>query len=111
MKLLVVPGIGTIHGFWASSQARAIFSSRCCLLSFCDFAQQINQRLIRFSSFLGKARDDVAEIGTVELRIFVDLAREEALPQGLNGTNRISSSSRAGNSSTSGRLHHSEYSL
>src|SRR5260370_7887333 len=55
------------------------YLSRCCLLSFCDLAQKINQRLIRFSSFLGKARDDVAEIGAIELRIFVDLAREEAL--------------------------------
>src|SRR5437667_12024265 len=55
------------------------YLSRCCFLSFCDLAQQINQRLIGFSSLRGKARDDVAEIGTIELRIFVDLAREEAL--------------------------------
>src|SRR5208337_2131255 len=55
------------------------YLSRCCLLSFCDLAQQINQRLVRFSSFWGKARDNVAEIGTVELRVFVDLARKEAL--------------------------------
>src|SRR2546425_1518160 len=53
--------------------------SRCRLLPFCDFAKQINQRLIRFSSLWGKARDDVAEIGAIELRIFGDLASEEAL--------------------------------
>jgi hypothetical protein len=62
-----------------SKQPSKGYLSRCCLLSFCDLAQQINQRLIRFSSFLLKARDDVAEMGTIELRIFVDLAREEAL--------------------------------
>src|SRR2546422_6233517 len=33
------------------------------------------------------------------------------LPRGLNGTNPIPSSSRVGSSSSSGRLHHSEYSL
>src|SRR6266849_6906582 len=55
------------------------YLSRRCLLSFCDLAQQIHQRLICLSSFLGKARYNVAEIGAIELRIFVDLAREEAL--------------------------------
>src|SRR4029077_3604588 len=55
------------------------YLSRCCLLSLCDLAQQINQPLIRFSSFWSKARDDVAEIGAIEFRIFVDLAGEEAL--------------------------------
>src|SRR6266481_2056490 len=55
------------------------YLSRCRPLSFCDLGQQINQRLIRFSSLRAKARDNVAEIGTIELRIFVDLAREEAL--------------------------------
>src|SRR6266487_4416876 len=44
-------------------------------------AKQINQGLIRFSSLWRKARDDVAEVGTVERRVFVDLAREEALPK------------------------------
>src|SRR2546428_13481286 len=53
--------------------------SRCRLLPFCDFAKQINQRQIRFASLWGKARDDVAEIGAIELRIFGDLASEEAL--------------------------------
>jgi len=53
--------------------------SRCRLLPFCDVGKQINQGLIRFSSLWGKARDDVAEIGAIELRILGDLAREEAL--------------------------------
>src|SRR5713101_1091786 len=33
------------------------------------------------------------------------------LPRGLNGTNPMPSSSRVGSSSSSGRLHHSEYAL
>src|SRR6266446_7642407 len=55
--------------------------SRGRLLSFCEFAKQINQGLICFPSLWAKTRDDVAEIGAVELGILVDLAREEALSQ------------------------------
>ena len=55
--------------------------SRCRLLPFCDLAKQIDQGLIRFPSLRRKARDDVAEVGTVERRVFVDLSREEALAQ------------------------------
>src|SRR5260370_18739553 len=36
------------------------------------------ERLIRFAVLRGKARDDVAEIGFGELRIFADLSGEEA---------------------------------
>ena len=52
--------------------------SRCRFLPFRDRCQQIDQRLIRFPSLRRKARDDVAEIGAVERRVLVDLAREEA---------------------------------
>ena len=54
---------------------------RCRLLPLCDRAKQINQRLIRFPSLRRKARDDVAKVGTVERRVLVDLAREEAPAQ------------------------------
>ncbi len=53
--------------------------SRCRLLSFCNLAKQINQGLIRFPSLWGKARDDVAKVGALELCILVDLSSEEAL--------------------------------
>src|SRR5437867_248031 len=52
---------------------------RCRLLPFSDSVKQINQRLIRFPSLQGEARDEVAEIGAIELRILGDLAGEEAL--------------------------------
>ncbi len=57
------------------------YLSRCRLLPFCDLAKQINQGLIRLPSLRRKARENVAEVGTVERRVFVDLSREEALPQ------------------------------
>jgi hypothetical protein len=52
---LVVPGIGTIHGFWASSQARATCA--------------------------GVASFGVAEVAALELGVLVDGAGEEALAE------------------------------
>ena len=46
--------------------------SRCHLPLFREFAEQINQRLVR-------AWDGVAEIRVIELRIFVDLACQKTL--------------------------------
>ena len=55
--------------------------SRGRILPLGDRTQQIDQCLIHFPSFRRKARDGVAEIGTIERRVFVDLAREEAFAQ------------------------------
>src|SRR5947207_9455613 len=46
-----------------------------------ELANQINQRLVRFPVLRRKARNNVAEVGLVELRIFADLAGEKALSQ------------------------------
>src|SRR6516165_2663599 len=48
------------------------------LLSLRDAAKQINHRLVRFSSLRREARDDVPEVILVKLRVFVDLAGQEA---------------------------------
>src|ERR1700730_14761474 len=55
--------------------------SRCRLLAFPDAGEQINEGLIRLESLRREARQGAAEVGTVELRTFVDLACEEALAQ------------------------------
>src|SRR5207237_4357852 len=55
--------------------------SRSRLLTLCDAAEQINQGLIRLESFRREAREGATEVGTVEGRVFVNLAREEALAQ------------------------------
>ena len=44
-------------------------------------AEQIDQGLIRLEGLRREARQRAAEVGAVELRVFVDLAREEALAQ------------------------------
>src|SRR5208283_498854 len=51
--------------------------SKCRLLPFCDRAQKIDQGLVSFQSLRRKARHDVAEVGLIELRLLVDLSREE----------------------------------
>jgi len=51
---------------------------RCCLFPYCDFAEQIDQGLIRFASLLGKPRERAPQVGTVERSVFTDLSREEA---------------------------------
>src|ERR1035441_5381701 len=63
-------------------QPRECGLSRRRLLPFPDAGEQINQDLIRLESLRREARQRAAEVGTVELRIFADLAREEALAQG-----------------------------
>jgi hypothetical protein len=52
--------------------------SRRRLFLLLEFAQQINQRLVRFTVLWAKPWDGVAEIRGLELRIFVDLASKEA---------------------------------
>ena len=72
---LVVPGIGTIHGFCASSHASAI----CAGVAFfgSDSCQQIDQRLIRLASLWCKAWECAAEIGAVECCVRGDRAGEK----------------------------------
>src|SRR5207249_1250446 len=74
-----------------------------------EFAKQIHQSLICLPSLWRKTGDDVAEVGLIELRIFVDLPGRKPFPRGLNGTNPLPSSSSVGNTSASGSLHHSDY--
>src|SRR6476660_2746509 len=52
--------------------------SRCHFLLFGKLANPIDQRLICFPVFWSEARDDVTEIGAIELGIFGDFASEEA---------------------------------
>ena len=80
----VVPGIGTIHGFCASSHASAICAG-VAFLRLPIVAEQIDQRLIRLPGLGREARERVAEVGAVERRVLVDLPGEEALPERAEG--------------------------
>jgi hypothetical protein len=43
-----------------------------------ELANQIDQRVIRFTVLRRKARNNAAEVSLVELRVFADLAGEES---------------------------------
>src|SRR5439155_515396 len=98
---LVVPGIGTIHGFCASSHASAICAGVAFFCSAILPRRSTNALFaLRFSGvkrgttvrktvlsktarrirrvFWSEARDDGTEIGAIELGIFGDFASEEA---------------------------------
>src|SRR5436190_8617078 len=53
----------------------------CRLLPLPNTGEQINQGLIRLESLGREARKGAAEVGAIELRALIDLAREEALAQ------------------------------
>src|SRR6218665_378278 len=55
------------------------------LLPVRDFAEKINQGLVRCPGLWREARDDVAEILAVERRALADRAREEALAEWEEG--------------------------
>ena len=77
---LRVPNSGTIHGFCASSQARADLGGRC-VVPLTDLANKIDKRLIGLSCLCREARNLAAEIDVGKLGARIDLAGQEALPE------------------------------
>src|SRR6266700_7267792 len=106
----VVPGIGTIHGFCASSQASAICAGvvffRVAMVRSASTSARFDFRAsgVKRGTMLRKS-----ELTNVVFSSIVPVRKP--LPRGLNGTNPMPSSSSVGSSSSSGRRHHSEYSL
>ena len=106
----VVPGIGTIHGFCASSQASAI----CAGVAF--FRAAIVPS--RSTSAWFALRASGVKRGTMLRKSVLSnvvlssiLPVRKPLPSGLKGTKPMPSSSSVGSTSSSGSRHHSEYSL
>ena len=77
---LVVPGIGAIHGFCASSQASAICAGVAAFRS-AKALQPVDEREIPLAILFGEARHDIAEVGRIERRLLVDLPGEKALAE------------------------------
>ena len=80
----VVPGIGTIHGFCASSQASAIWAGVAFFRAAISPSRSTSAWFALRASGV-KRGHDVAEVGAVERRVLVDLAGEEALAQRAEG--------------------------
>ncbi len=78
----MVPGIGTIHGFCASSQASAICAG-VAFFAFGDAAQQIHQMPWFAFRASGVKRGTILRKSVLSnLRVLVDLTGEEALAEG-----------------------------
>jgi len=77
---LVVPGMGTIQGFCAKSQARAICAGVARLGPATSFSKPTNHRF-GGEHLRRKPWNDAAKVGRIELGVLADAAREEALPQ------------------------------
>jgi len=106
----IVPGIGTIQCLRASNYTRAI----CAGVSF--FLNAISSRkststlfILRLSSL--KRGTELRKSEPSNFVLSSILPVRNPFPRGLNGTNPIPSSSRAGSPSASGLLVHKEYSL
>ena len=109
-KGFVVPGIGTIHGFWASSHASAIWAG----VAFFRSANLVSQSTSARFAFRvsGVKRGTTLRKSVLSNVVFSSiLPVRKPLPSGLNGTKPMPSSSSVGSTSASGSRHHSEYSL
>src|SRR6266567_4651678 len=106
----VVPGIGIIHGFCASNQANAI----CAVVAFFICAilpsKSINAWFALRASGVKRGRMLRKSLLLILVFSFI-LHVRNPLPNGLNGTNPIPSSSSVGIITSSGVLVHNEYSL
>src|SRR5919202_560171 len=100
----VVPGIGTIHGFCASSQANAIWAGVACFRSAIVPSRSTSAWFaLRFS---GVKRGTVLRKSELSKLVFSSiLPVRKPLPNGLKGTKPIPSSSSVGSISCSGSRH------
>src|ERR1700730_12923670 len=80
---------GQLSGAWDGNNPRLLGEqpserdlSRCRLLAFRNLVKQIHEGLIRFPVLWREARDDVAEIAFLQLRILADLSGQESFAKG-----------------------------
>ena len=104
-----VPGIGTIQGFCASSQASAICAGVAPLAR--RSAAAVDEGLVRFARFLREARQGSAEVGLVDAGVRVDRAGQEAGAERAPRNEADAQLLARGRISGSGSRVQSEYSL
>ncbi len=96
---LCVPEMGTIQGFFASSQASATWAGVASFVAG-DLLVQVHYRMVRLEGFLSEAGEAASDVLVGERLAGADLACEETLSQRAPGneadtqflTSRISSS-------------------
>ncbi len=107
---LRVPGIGTIQGFWASSQASAICAG-VAFLRWAMAAKLVDQGEVRFPGLRREPRHHVAEIAFVEGGVFVDFSGEETFAERAERHESDSQLFEGRQHLGFGSRHHKEYSL
>jgi len=106
----VVPGIGTIHGFCASSHARAIWPGVAALRVAIVCTRSMSAWFaLRFSGLKRGSVLRKSELSSVVVSLMVPV--RNPLPNGLYATKAMLSSSSAGRISFYGWRYHREYSL
>jgi len=105
-----VPGIGTIHGFWARSQASAIWAGVTCIRSERSPSTSTSGWLAFIAS--GVKRGNTLRMSVLtKVWLASTFPVRKPCPSGLQGTKPIPNSSQVGSTSTSGSRTHREYSL
>ena len=105
-----VPGIGTIQGLWASSQASATWAGVALLRAAILPSSSTRAWLAVRASGVNRGMVlRMSELSNEVASLIVPV--RNPLPSGLKGTKPIPSSSRVGTICSSGSRHHSEYSL
>ncbi len=106
----VVPGIGTIQGFCASSHARATWAGVAFIRSAAALRTSTKAMLALRASGEKRGTRFLKSVASNFVFSSIFPVRKPA-PSGLNGTKPIPSRPRVGRSSTSGPRQKSEYSL
>lgn len=105
-----MPGIGTIHGFRADTQASAIWARVTCFRAAISRTRSTKAWFALRAS--GVKRGTMLRTSVLSNAVFASIAPvRNLLPRGLNGPNPMPSSSSVGRISFSGSRHHSGYSL
>jgi hypothetical protein len=106
----VVPGMGTIHGFWASSHASATCAGVASLRAATSCSSWTKARFAWRASASAKRGTVLRKSPLAYWVVWSMVPVRKPLPSGLNGTKPTPSSSRVGTICSSGSRHHSEYS-
>ena len=105
-----MPGMGTIHGFWARSQAIATWPGVASLRAAISPILSTRAWFARRASAESRGTTlRKSSLANVVLSVIVPV--RNPFPSGLNGTSPMPSSSSTARISCSGRRHQSEYSL
>ena len=105
MLNLVPPGIGTIHGFWASNQASAICAGVMFLRAARSFRKSTTLKLASSASGVKRGKSFRRSFGSSNFMSLVILPVRKPCPSGPQATRPMPSSSQSANFVVLGLAH------